>query len=147
MLGWNIIGATGETDFCNHAQGGVGGFAFYNCTSTSATLTKISQISSSGTYTASDYRIKSDVQLLDSSYNVDCLIPVSYYNILSKEYDIGFIAHEVQQYYPSLVQGEKDGKEMQSLNYSGIIPILTKEIKDLTKEIQEIKRVLAKLSV
>jgi hypothetical protein len=45
--------------------------------------------------------------------------------------DIGLIAHEVQELYPSLVTGEKDGLNLQTLNYSGLIPILINEIKML----------------
>jgi len=44
---------------------------------------------------------------------------------------MGFVAHEVQQIFPFLVNGEKDGEELQTLNYSGLIPLLIKEIKDL----------------
>jgi hypothetical protein len=83
----------------------------------------------------SDYRIKTNVvSLEDTSITVDNLRPVTYTNILSNKEDIGFIAHEVQQYIPCLVSGEKDGEHNQSINYNGIIGILTKEIQDLKKE-------------
>jgi len=64
---------------------------------------------------------------------------VSYHNKLSDTDDLGFIAHEVQEVYPCLVNGEKDGEKYQSLNYIGIIPILVKEIQDLKSEIQDLK--------
>jgi hypothetical protein len=48
--------------------------------------------------------------------------------------DIGFIAHEVQEHFPFLVNGEKDSEEYQTLNYTGLIGLLTKEIQDLKKE-------------
>jgi hypothetical protein len=48
--------------------------------------------------------------------------------------DIGFIAHEIQEQIPFLVSGEKDASENQTLNYTGLIGLLTKEIQDLKKE-------------
>jgi hypothetical protein len=93
----------------------------------------------------SDYRIKHNVHSLcdDASFNVDVLKPVSYLNTQLGKPDIGFIAHEVQEHYPYLVNGEKDGKEMQTLNYTGIIGILTKEIQELKKKVsyQETKTI------
>jgi acetyltransferase-like isoleucine patch superfamily enzyme len=87
------------------------------------------------TYNAvSDYREKENVVPLDDSFNVDVLKPVTYNLKESGKQDVGFIAHEVQEFYPFLVSGEKDGKKTQSLNYNGLIGILTKEIKDLKKE-------------
>ena len=53
--------------------------------------------------------------------------------------DIGLIAHELQEIYPELVNGEKDGEQFQSVNYIGLIPILIKEIQELKKEIKSVK--------
>jgi hypothetical protein len=58
-----------------------------------------------------------------------------YTNILSNKKDMGFLAHEVQEVYPFLVEGEKDGDTTQSLNYQGIIAVLVKEIQDLKKRV------------
>jgi hypothetical protein len=87
----------------------------------------------------SDYRIKDNVQILDTTYNVDNLKPVTYMNKKTQKKDIGLIAHELQEYFPELVNGEKDGKEMQSVNYIGLIPILIKEMQELKKEIKLLK--------
>jgi hypothetical protein len=85
--------------------------------------------------TESDYRIKANVKsLLDTSFTVDLLQPVTYINKKLNKQDVGFIAHEVQEQYPFLVSGTKDGSNNQSLNYTGIIGILTKEIQELKKE-------------
>jgi cell division protein FtsB len=43
------------------------------------------------------------------------------------------------------VNGEKDGEEMQSINYIGFIPLLTKEIQQLRKEIQKLKKEVTEL--
>jgi hypothetical protein len=87
----------------------------------------------------SDYRIKENVTQLDSSFNIDNLKPVTYINKNLGKQDIGFIAHEVQEIYPFLVNGEKDGKETQSLNYIGLIGILTKELQELKKRVKELE--------
>ena len=88
-----------------------------------------------GTFNAtSDYRIKENICLLNHIYNVDGLRPVSFYNKMTHKDDIGFIAHEVQELFPQLVNGVKDGQENQVLNYLGIIGILVKEVQDLKQE-------------
>ena len=72
---------------------------------------------------------------LQEVYNVDKLRPVMYNINSSKE--IGLIAHEIQEYYPFLVSGVKDGKEMQTVNYNGLIGVLIKEIQLLKSVVRE----------
>jgi len=84
----------------------------------------------------SDYRVKENVQQLDPTlFNVDKLNPVTYNKIDSDKQDIGFIAHEVQEVFPFLVSGEKDGEQTQTLNYLGLIGVLVKEIQELKKRV------------
>ena len=88
----------------------------------------------------SDYRIKENIQDLNLNiYNVNPLRPVNYYNNKLNKLDIGFIAHEVQEYYPFLVSGVKDGEETQSMNYSGLIGILVKEIQELKQRVKQLE--------
>jgi hypothetical protein len=101
---------------------------------------------------SSDYRIKENILSLDDTYNVDNLRPVTYFNTKLEKQDIGVIAHELQEIYPELVIGEKDGKDMQSVNYTGLIPILIKEIQDLkknnvelTNQLLDLKKIVEKL--
>jgi len=77
------------------------------------------------------------LDLLD--YNVDYLKPIIYDHIDTKQTNIGFLAHEVQEYFPFLVSGEKDGAEKQSINYIGLIGVLTKEIQDLKKRVSKLE--------
>jgi hypothetical protein len=79
----------------------------------------------------SDYRIKENVHKIPSQTTVDKLNPVTYKNIITGKPDMGFIAHELQEHFPFLVSGEKDGPMNQSVNYIGLIALLTKEIQDL----------------
>jgi len=47
-IGWNKSGGTGETDFYNSGQLGVGGFYWYNCNNSSQNLTQIMTLDSAG---------------------------------------------------------------------------------------------------
>jgi hypothetical protein len=95
------------------------------------------QVTANSFNTTSDYRIKENVQSLknNSIYTIDGLNPVSYYNTICNKDDIGFIAHELQEQFPQLVNNNKDGEEYQSINYTGLIPILVKEIQELKHKI------------
>jgi hypothetical protein len=84
----------------------------------------------------SDYRIKENVKSLDNTFHVDYLNPVTYINKQTQKQDIGLIAHELQEYYPELVYGVKDGEQLQSVNYNGLIPVLINEIKNLKDKIK-----------
>ena len=102
-------------------------------------------ITTAGTVTAasfnatSDYRIKYDVTDLDESFVIDGVRPVEYYVNDRKEKNYGVIADELQQVYPCLVTGEKDGEQLQSVNYIGIIPLLINEIKNLKKAVKALQ--------
>ena len=90
---------------------------------------------------SSDYRIKDIIEPLNASYNIDNLKPVKYFNKKSEKVEIGFLAHEVQEVFPYLVTGEKDGEQIQTLNYMGLIGVLVQEIKELKTELRNIKEV------
>ena len=89
--------------------------------------------------TASDYRIKENVEDLDSSFTLDSLTPVEYDNILSGNHEYGVIAHELQATYPFLVQGEKDGPEYQRVSYPGLIGVMVNEVKTLKQNLETLK--------
>jgi hypothetical protein len=93
--------------------------------------------------TISDYRVKQNVlPLCDTSFSLDCLNPVFYYNTLSNKNDIGFIAHELQEQFPFLVNGEKDGEDYQSVNYNGLIGMLVHEIKTLKERVDVLEKMV-----
>jgi hypothetical protein len=76
---------------------------------------------------------------LNENIIVDNLRPVTYINKNTKNRDIGLIAHELQEHYPFLVSGEKDGEVIQSINYIGLIGILIKEIQDLKERVKNLE--------
>lgn len=96
-------------------------------------------------YPPSDYRIKENIIPLDSSYTVDNLNPVKYYNKLNNKTEIGLIAHELQHVYPYLVNGEKDDENYQSVNYIGLISILIGEVKSLKQRVIELEKKVIEL--
>lgn len=85
----------------------------------------------------SDYRIKTDISSIDS-YTVDNLNPIQYRNMLTGNHEFGFLAHELKEQIPLLVEGEKDGTKYQSINYISLIALLVKEIKDLKKLVTDL---------
>jgi hypothetical protein len=128
--------------FCEYSQ--------WNFFSTQSNTT-VASINSSGTVTASgfnatsDYRIKTDITPI-TNLTIDHLQPCSYTNTRLNSFDVGFIAHEVQQYYPFMVMGEKDATNengepiYQSINYQAIIPILVAEVKELKQQLKQQRR-------
>lgn len=102
----------------------------------SGNVTFSGSTTSGNTWTTSDYRIKQNIRpLCDMSYCVDHLRPVHYFNTLAQHPQIGFIAHELQEDFTFLVNGEKDGAEYQSVNYTGIIGLLVHEVQELKKQL------------
>ena len=82
--------------------------------------------------------LKTNIVDIDSTYSVDNLRVINYLNKETNRQEIGVLAHELQNEYPYLVNGEKDGEELQSVNYIGIIGILIKEIQLLKKKIYNV---------
>jgi hypothetical protein len=148
---WNYNGGTGRTAFLCNGQGGTGGHEFYviNASYSSTTNPNYAPIYAASFNVSSDYRIKQNViEISNTEYNnvFYNLRPVYYYNEHSKKNEFGFIAHEVNDIFPDLVDGEKDAVDekdptrmsLQTLNYTQIIPLCVKEIKDLKSQNQDL---------
>jgi hypothetical protein len=108
--------------------------------STFSNLTIIGALRYGTLNSTSDYRIKNNAAKLDNTFTVDNLRPVKYFQTLLNKQQYGLIAHELQQYYPDLVLGEKDGHNLQSVNYTGLIAILINEIIRLKREFTELEK-------
>ena len=107
--------------------------------SSSYALSVSGSVNATSYNSTSDYRIKENIQTLDDMYTLDFLRPVSYTNTIVNKYDIGLIANELQEIYPFMVSGEKDGENLQTINYTSLIGIMIKEIKELKKEVSLLK--------
>lgn len=73
----------------------------------------------------SDLTLKTDIQPLNADFSVlQTLQPVRYRFKADKKQALqfGFIAQDVEQYFPHLVH--TDGKGLKSLNYIGLLPVL-----------------------
>lgn len=49
------------------------------------------------------------------------------------------MAHELQEVLPQAVNGKKDAEEMQSVDYSKIVPLLVKSIQELKSDNDSLK--------
>jgi hypothetical protein len=104
--------------------------------STNGNIRASGQITAANFNATSDYRIKDNIYPLSScSFEIGLLNPVTYHNTVTDRKDIGFIAHELQAHLPFLVTGEKDGDEIQTVNYNGLIGLLVHELQQLKKNI------------
>jgi hypothetical protein len=103
--------------------------------------------------TTSDYRLKKDIIPITNGLElINNLNPVKF---KWKDSDIdaeGFIAHELQQYLPYCVDGEKDGYyengtiKPQSVDYGKITTTLVSAIKELYDKIKKLENELEKYS-
>jgi len=105
-------------------------------------LTVSGSVTATSFKTTSDYRIKESVKPIDETYTIDQLRPVIYKNTQTEKTDMGFIAHELQEVYPFLVEGEKDGESYQNVNYTGLIALLIKEMKEMKQKINNLENKL-----
>jgi hypothetical protein len=84
----------------------------------------------------SDYRLKQDFKDFNG---LDLLTKIKTYDYewkTDKTRSYGVIAHELQSIINYAVYGVKDGKEMQGVDYSKIVPVLIKAIQELNDKIK-----------
>ena len=89
--------------------------------------------------TTSDYRLKED---LKDFKGLDLVSKISVYDYKwksSNDRSYGVMAHQLQEVLPQAVTGDKDAEEMQSVDYSKIVPLLVKSIQELKAEIELLK--------
>lgn len=110
--------------------------------STFESLTINNTLTAGSFSTSSDYRIKKNIVSLNETNTIDNLRPVKYLHTLLNKEQYGLIAHELQEYYPDLVVGEKDGEDWQRINYTGLIALLINEIKRLKEEVVELENMV-----
>jgi hypothetical protein len=112
-------------------------FAFYNNTTQ---VGNISVAASSTSYnTSSDYRLKQDLKDFNGLDLVSKIKTYDYEWKSDKTRSYGVIAHELQSVINYAVTGVKDGKEMQGVDYSKIVPVLVKAIQELTARVAELE--------
>ena len=113
---------------------GPGGVLYTNCTC----------YNSSPTWTTSDAKFKTNVKPISTGLDfINKLNPVSYYFKpdsffnFPDELQYGFIAQELKTVMPNLVKVSEKG--IHSVNYTGVIPMLTKAIQEQQAIIEQSK--------
>lgn len=90
---------------------------------------------------ASDYRLKTDIRprQWEASF-LDSITPVSfrYKSDRKQRMQLGFIAQEVQKYFPELVMS--DAKGMLSMNYIGLVPVLWQINQQINRKVENLER-------
>ena len=109
--------------------------------------TAVGTISVTGSATAyntsSDYRLKDNQQpLTGSGAFIDALKPKTWTWKADGSAGVGFIAHEVQEVSPSSVVGEKDGEQMQAMEYGSaeFIANIIAELQSLRKRVAQLEK-------
>ena len=101
----------------------------------------------------SDINLKTNIALLDINITDKLmnLKPSSFVfkDDLHKNIHYGFIANELENEYPELVQSKPDLKysKLKSVNYLEIIPLLVHKMQLMQKEIDELKDVICSLNL
>jgi hypothetical protein len=91
--------------------------------------------------TSSDYRLKDNPQPLNGSGAfIDALKPKTWKWKVDGSVGVGFIAHEVQEVSPNSVVGEKDGEQMQAMEYGS-----AEFIANIIAELQSLRARVAQL--
>jgi hypothetical protein len=110
---------------------------FWNGTTPVGTITTTASTTSYNI--TSDYRLKEDLKEIKG---LEKLSAIKVYDFKWKADGSrmdGVIAHELQEVLPYAVHGEKDAEEMQSVDYSKIVPILVKAIQELEARIKQLE--------
>jgi hypothetical protein len=123
--------------FKNSFSGNVGSAVNFNNFAGTQVGTIQPGASSTAYVTTSDYRLKENVKPIAGALNtVSRLKPCTYDWIETKEADIGFIAHELQEVLPNAVRGEKDAVDVdgnpqyQGIDTSFMVATLTAAIQE-----------------
>ncbi len=107
-------------------------------------------VSASGTTLTSDARLKSNIVNLNQGLSkIMQLNPVNYdkkeaLDSAATVNENGFIAQELQKVLPELVSEGKDKDKLLSVNYTAIIPVLTKAVQEQQVIIEENKATIQK---
>ena len=91
---------------------------------------------------ASDYRLKEDLQDFNGLDKISKIKMYDYKWKSGNDRSYGAMAHELQEIIPDAVSGEKDGEDMQGVDYSKVVPLLVKSIQEQQKQIEELKQII-----
>jgi FtsZ-binding cell division protein ZapB len=138
-IGDNITANTRTYDAVDSTSSSTGALVISGGVGISGNLNVGQEVSAASFNATSDMRVKSNIVSvhIHPEYSVDGLKPVSYFNDVIGRKDIGFIAQDVEEIYPFMVNENSDGYK--SLSYTSIIGLLVKEIQILKSEVKDLK--------
>ena len=103
----------------------------------------VGSVSTNGSTTSynitSDYRLKQDFKDYKGLELISAIKTYDYEWKSNKSRMYGVIAHELSEVLPYAVNGEKDGEQMQGVDYSKLVPILIKAIQELNEKIIQLE--------
>ena len=152
IIGGDAYGDNGAVSIGSDVDDGAGQIVFDRATSLNTSIAidfqnagtssgSISFNSSTTAYaTSSDYRLKEDYKDFNA---LEIASNIKMYDFKWKDEDkrsYGVKAHELQDILPDAVTGEKDGEEMQGVDYSKLVPILLKSIQELEARVKELEK-------
>ena len=108
-------------------------FGFYN------TSNAYTAIGASAFNVMSDYRLKEDLQEVKGLEKLSALKVYDFKWKSDQSRMDGVLAHELAEVLPYAVHGEKDGEQMQGVDYSKLVPVLVKAIQELKSENDNLK--------
>jgi uncharacterized protein YjbI with pentapeptide repeats len=159
--GANEGGATGANIWGRGNTGGTTGVVYYNIgrvgvqtdpslpANTQYILDVSGNIKTNGVMNISDYRIKKEIVYIADDAHTDRQIlsnqihqlrPVMFQNRLrGNAWEYGFLAHEIQEIFPELVNGIKDNEDLQAVSYHQLFAICCEEIKTLNARVERLE--------
>jgi hypothetical protein len=108
----------------------------------------INRTSSGTSYnTSSDYRLKeNETAITDGITRVKQLKPYKFNFKVDPDTKVdGFFAHEVSGIVPEAISGEKDGENMQGIDQSKLVPLLTGALQEAITKIETLETKVAAL--
>ena len=98
--------------------------------------------SSTSYNTSSDYRLKENVSDMTNGITRLKKLQPKRFNFIADETDTlfdGFLAHEVSSIIPEAISGEKDGEEMQGIDQSKLVPLITAALQEAITKIESLE--------
>jgi hypothetical protein len=134
----------GRLNFVKAASSGVGSTVAIGFYYNGGSVGSVQNTSTATTYnTTSDYRVKFNVAYIDGARALaDVLMwPLREFEFLAVPgvRVAGALAHELQGVEPLAVSGEKDGEELQSVDWSKLVPKLAAAVQGLAAEVQRLR--------
>jgi len=141
-----VAAPSGSSNVCDIRTGttantNVGAIVFRNSASAYCGQITVNGATAVTNYvSASDYRLKEDLQDFKGLEMVSKILVYDYKIKNTDARNYGVMAHELQDVLPYAVTGEKDAEEMQGVDYSKIVPLLVKSIQELKAEVDKLKQ-------